>query len=116
MGMSVSQNKTYRPIEPSQWGYYFGHGGITYGFSSNQGYILPASAGFSITSNTDSPMFSGLATCKAIEIAAEVIGGHPIFLNCSNHQGPFMEVDGLSAKFRSRFGADLLSSAFGDSS
>merc|ERR1712110_805891 len=37
MAMPISQNKSYQPDTPSQWGYFFGHGGLTYGFSSNQG-------------------------------------------------------------------------------
>jgi len=63
---------------------------MTYGFSSNQGYISLADAGFSVTSNTDIPAFSGLATCKAMEIAAEVLGGEKLMLNCS-HKGPAMQ-------------------------
>lgn len=91
MSVSMSRNKSYQPDKPSQWGYYFGHGGLTYGFSSNQGYMAPARAGFSITSNTDLPTFSGLATCKAVEIAAEVLDGQQISLGCSAHMGPFLQ-------------------------
>jgi len=90
MAVPISHNKSYQPSKPDQWGFYLGHAGLTYGFSSNQGYIQPAKAGFSINSNTDSPAFSGFATCKLVEIAAELIGGQKIGLNCSTQMGPFL--------------------------
>merc|ERR1719198_2386541 len=108
----MSYNKSYRPENPKQWGFYYGHGGMTYGFSSNQGYIPLAAGGFSVTSNTDSPAFSGLATCKAIEIVAEVLGGQQVFLNCTTHMGPFMQGAPASRRFGSPLAVDGFSLEF----
>ncbi|CAK0889785.1 unnamed protein product [Prorocentrum cordatum] len=47
MAVPVSNNASYWPENTSQWGFFLGHGGMTYGFSSNQGYISLADAGFS---------------------------------------------------------------------
>lgn len=102
MGVPVSHNASYRPENTSQWGFYLGHGGMTYGFSSNQGYVSLADAGFSVTSNTDIPAFSGLATCMAIEIAAEVLGGQRPMLNCS-HTGPAAQAGMAFAKSAPRW-------------
>lgn len=83
MEAPFSRNRSYQPSNRSQWGWYLGHGGETYGFSSHQGYMVPAGAGFSINANTDNGMFVGLALCKASEIASEIIGGQRVYLNCS---------------------------------
>lgn len=98
MEAPISQNRSYQPSNSSQWGWYLGHGGMTYGFASQQGYMGPAGAGFSINSNTDSPIFVGLAACKTFEIAAEVIGGQRIYLNCSNDLGINAMLHGWSTR------------------
>jgi len=92
MASAVSMNKSYQPVHPDQWGFYVGHGGLTYGFSSNQGYLPQAQAGFSVTSNTDIPYFSGLATCRMFQIAADVFSQQKVYLNCSMYSGgPFLQ-------------------------
>lgn len=83
MEMAFSQNKTYHPSDASQWGYSLGHGGLTYGFSSNQGYIKPAGAGFSVVTNVDTSYFSSMLACNMMQIAAEVLAGEDAFLNCT---------------------------------
>jgi len=102
MAVPMSHNASYRPENTSQWGFLLGHGGMTYGFSSIQGYISLADAGFSVTSNTDIPAFSDLVTCKAMEIVAEVLGGEQVMLNCS-HTGPAMQTGSVFAKSAPRW-------------
>jgi len=87
METSMSQNWSYQPSHRSQWGWYLGHAGLTYGFASSQGYMVPAGAGFSINLNIDSYILVKIAVCKTFEIASEVIGGQRIYLNCSNRLG-----------------------------
>jgi hypothetical protein len=85
MTACTNHNKTSRACGPEDWGYLIGHEGITFGFHAIQGYMPKPKAGFSVTSNVDHGGASTVAACKATEIAAKVLGGETLYLNCDSH-------------------------------
>uniref|UniRef100_A0A7S4GNC5 Beta-lactamase-related domain-containing protein n=1 Tax=Oxyrrhis marina TaxID=2969 RepID=A0A7S4GNC5_OXYMA len=58
----------------ADWGFYEGHGGATYGFTSSQGFIPKASAAFSLVTNTGAGKYSAVATCRLLVALAESRG------------------------------------------
>mmetsp|Transcript_47778 Transcript_47778/g.117162 ORF Transcript_47778/g.117162 Transcript_47778/m.117162 type:complete len:108 (+) Transcript_47778:2-325(+) len=73
-GLMASQ-AAFKPLSNvTDWGFYEGHGGSTYGFSSSQGFIPKASAAFSLVTNTGAGKYSAVATCRLLVALAESRG------------------------------------------
>jgi len=99
MEMSRDNNRSHphNLDNRSKWGWYMGHGGITYGFTANEGYSVAAGAGYGIATNIDSTMWSGLIWCLAEEIVSEHIDGQRAYLNCTSLLDPQAETqDGFN--------------------
>jgi len=61
---------------PKDWGYVVGHIGETFGFHAINGYMPKAKAAISIVTNSDGGRhLTGIAACKAAEVAAKVLSG-----------------------------------------
>mmetsp|Transcript_90306 Transcript_90306/g.206534 ORF Transcript_90306/g.206534 Transcript_90306/m.206534 type:complete len:404 (+) Transcript_90306:47-1258(+) len=73
-GLMASQAAFKPPANVTDWGFYEGHGGSTYGFSSSQGFIPKVQAAFSVVSNTDNTTYSSLAACRMMVAVAEARG------------------------------------------
>jgi len=73
----------YFPDDYDSWGYYLGHAGETYGFSSLNGYMLGARAGFSVAANADDSQSTMYPACLAVQIVQEVVGGKKVDYKCS---------------------------------
>lgn len=77
----ASQNSS-SPSGPYDWNYYLGHGGLTYGYSAEQGYIPKMGAAFAVVTNTDRQEFVFSARCRVFEAAAKFLKGEDIYFNC----------------------------------
>jgi len=74
---------------PEDWDYIVGHIGETFGFHAVNGYMPKAKAAISIVTNTDSGSHATFtAACKAAQIAAKVVGGETVDLDCSSSPSP----------------------------
>lgn len=77
------------PSKPDDWNYYIGHGGLTYGYSAEQGYIPKIGAAFAVVSNTDHQEFVFTARCRLFEAAAKFLKGEDIYFNCKSIEEVF---------------------------
>ncbi|CAJ1386918.1 unnamed protein product [Effrenium voratum] len=69
-GAGVMLN-TVSPASPDPKSFFFGHGGITYGFASSSGYWAASSAGFSVVVNVDvGTVFTLTVACHMMQLAA----------------------------------------------
>mmetsp|Transcript_73269 Transcript_73269/g.168029 ORF Transcript_73269/g.168029 Transcript_73269/m.168029 type:complete len:112 (-) Transcript_73269:47-382(-) len=82
-GLMASQ-LAFRPVlNRTGWGFYEGHGGETYGFSSSQGFLPVAQAAFSVVTNTDNVTYSAVAACRMV-VALAANRGERIDLGCGH--------------------------------
>lgn len=73
MMVQVGKGKKYGvPPKWGEWGTYLGHGGDTYGFLSEQGFVWGINASLTVVVNHDSPGIGDLY-CSLIEAAAQVL-------------------------------------------
>merc|ERR1712070_1271277 len=67
-----------------QWGTTVGHGGDTYGYISDQGYIPQLNATWSWVGNSDAGLSNFDITCNIITTAAKVLLGKEAPFRCSS--------------------------------
>lgn len=67
---------------PGDWGWDIGHGGMTYGFSTSQGYLPSLRFAYSVAANVDDWDPANFMTCLLHEIAIEVLSGATVNLGC----------------------------------
>lgn len=77
-----------RPWHYGDWGTTLGHGGDTYGFISDQGFIPQLNATFSWVGNSDGGLSNFDITCSIINVAATVVLGIKEPFRCSPFQAP----------------------------
>lgn len=82
MPVANNQNRSHWP-SPGEWGWSMGHGGMTYGFASFQGYDFKARAGWSVVTNVGNNYFASRISCLVSQIAAGALAGEDAHLNCS---------------------------------
>jgi len=72
------------PARLGDWGTYVGHGGMTYGFVSEQGMIPQLNATFSVVKNHDKDVLldAYVLVCELIQEAANIYGGEVLDLSC----------------------------------
>lgn len=76
-------NMRFGKNQTSEWSRWNGHGGDTYVFRSQQGFIPAAGASFSVVQNTDNTAYAHCIACWVADIASEVFGGQPANLTCA---------------------------------
>jgi len=64
--------------------YGWGHGGVTYGFQAEQGFIPRANASFSIASNTDNKPPKEMLACLVTSIMSEVFADKVVNYECGD--------------------------------
>jgi CubicO group peptidase (beta-lactamase class C family) len=74
------------------WGATIGHGGDTYGFISDQGYIPQLNATWSWVGNSDAGLSNFDITCNVITTAAQVLLGKEAPFTCSHFAAEDAEV------------------------
>ena len=81
-------------VDPDEWGAYLGHGGMTYGFLSEQGFIKQLNATFSAAVNNveRSYFVSGVLVCEMIKLAALELANERISLPCGDWYNGVMNV------------------------
>lgn len=84
VGKEGASMNSSSPSKPGDWNYYIGHGGLTYGFSAEQGYIPKLGAAFVVVANTDHQEFVFTARCRVFEAAAKFLKGEEIYFNCKS--------------------------------
>lgn len=75
--------KTREPLHYGDWGTTLGHGGDTYGFISDQGFIPQLNATWSWVGNSDSGLSNFDITCNIIKTASKVVLGTEAPITCS---------------------------------
>jgi len=72
------------PAHLGDWGTYVGHGGMTYGFISEQGMIPQLNATFSVVKNHDKDVLlvAYVLVCELIQEAAKIYRGEVLDLSC----------------------------------
>ena len=85
-GMMIQQSSPRGPYPPNpqDWGAYLGHGGDTYGFLSEQGWIPQLNATFSVVANQDFVGYfvKNVLACNLIQLAAKLLKGVTVDLRC----------------------------------
>ena len=85
-GLMVQQTAPRGPYPPSldDYGAYLGHGGDTYGFLSEQGYVPQLNATFAVIANEDyqGSFVKNVLACNFIEMAADELLGKKLELGC----------------------------------
>lgn len=79
----LDRTKMNNPYHLGDWGVTLGHGGDTYGFISDQGYIPQLNATWSWVGNSDSGISNFDVTCNVIVEAAKAITGEAPPFKCS---------------------------------
>lgn len=90
-GLFVQQldfTKLRQPLHYGDWGTTLGHGGDTYGFISDQGFIPQLNATFSWVGNSDGGISNFDVTCNIINTAAKVLLGIDPPFKCAPGEGP----------------------------
>uniref|UniRef100_A0A7S4B008 Beta-lactamase-related domain-containing protein n=1 Tax=Chrysotila carterae TaxID=13221 RepID=A0A7S4B008_CHRCT len=75
-----------RALHSDEWGMFIGHGGMTYGFLSEQGYIPQLNATFSAVVNHVKRDFfvPGVLTCMLVRLAALELRDETVDLECGD--------------------------------
>lgn len=83
-GHRVARPKGPYPPSLDDWGSYLGHGGDTYGFLSEQGWVPQLNATFAVVANEDfeGNFVKNALACALIQMAAEVLRGEAVDLGC----------------------------------
>mmetsp|Transcript_11174 Transcript_11174/g.21668 ORF Transcript_11174/g.21668 Transcript_11174/m.21668 type:complete len:154 (+) Transcript_11174:272-733(+) len=93
---SEQESTLPRALRWDEWGVYEGHGGMTYGFLSEQGLIHQLNATFSaVVNNVERDYFvGGVLVCTLIREAAREIAEVDVALPCGDWYNNALEVMG----------------------
>jgi len=93
-GLFVQQLDSQKMKHPhlGDWGATIGHGGDTYGFISDQGFIPQLNATWSWVGNSDAGLSNFDITCNIITTAAKVVLGQDPPFKCSHWTVPYTEI------------------------
>jgi len=84
--IQASENRYFGTLNFTTWGDYIGHGGLVYGFSSQQAYYWGVNATMSIVFNTDGDLKGhqdkDLLSCQVIQAAANTLYNARIDMGC----------------------------------